>query len=422
MTERSFFMKRNLSCDVAVVGGGSAGIAAAIGAHDAGAKVLLLERNPYFGGQATHSQVHAYCGFCTNGDDWKQVVKGVGQRVLDKLHSMGRFDSFTYSPTGNLYVPQDPEYTKLALDELVEESGVDYLLCCQVVQADTEGGRIRRLTCADDAGLFTVEAEVYVDASGEANLSAMAGAPVEFHCDQSGCLVFRMGNVRHGMDYSPARIKAAVEQAIADGMTGFSASYGTVCRAQDTDDYTVNIISMQIPGLDAATQTKYEMEGRRQVHLYAKAFRIYLPGFENAYLIYSGPRMGYRESRRIAGEYQLCREDVKTSRKYPDTGIARGGWGAELHLGSEDVVFGEERGAKYFDIPLPCLRPKGMKNLWCGGRIISADLIAASSIRVMATGFATGQAAGVAAALSTGRDDYDTAAIRAELERQGALI
>ena len=63
-----------------------------------------------------------------------------------------------------------------------------------------------------------------------------------------------------------------------------------------------------------------------------------------------------------------------------------------------------------------------MKNLWCGGRIISADLIAASSIRVMATGFATGQAAGVAAALSTGRDDYDTAAIRAELERQGALI
>ena len=90
----------------------------------------------------------------------------MGQRVLDKLHSMGRFDSFTYSPTGNLYVPQDPEYTKLALDELVEESGVDYLLCCQVVQADTEGGCIRRLTCADDAGLFTVEAEVYVDASG----------------------------------------------------------------------------------------------------------------------------------------------------------------------------------------------------------------------------------------------------------------
>lgn len=66
---------------------------------------------------------------------------------LVKLHSMGRFDSFTYSPTGNLYVPQDPEYTKLALDELVEESGVDYLLCCQAVQADTEGGRCRPFYC-----------------------------------------------------------------------------------------------------------------------------------------------------------------------------------------------------------------------------------------------------------------------------------
>lgn len=415
-------MKRDMTYDVVVVGGGSAGIAAAIGAHDAGADVLLLERNAYFGGQATNSQVHSYCGFCTNGEDWQQVVKGVGQRVLDKLRSMGRFDKFVYSPTGNLLLYQDPEFTKLALDELVDESGVDYLLCASVIGAEVEDGRVTKLECMDDEGRFIVRGKAFVDASGEANLSAMAGAPVEFHCDQSGCLVFRMGNVKVGGDYSPKAIKKAVEQAMADGMTGFSATFGTVGRAQDTKDYTVNIISLTIPGLDAMTQTKFEMEGRRQVHLYANALKKYLPGFEDAYLIYSGPRMGYRESRRIVGEYQLCRDDVKSSRKYPETGIARGGWGAELHLGDSDVAYGEERGAKYFDIPLGALRPQGIKNLWCGGRIISADLIAASSVRVMGTGFATGQAAGVAAALSIGRDDYDAAAIRAELIRQGALV
>ncbi|MBQ3346488.1 MAG: FAD-dependent oxidoreductase [Synergistaceae bacterium] len=415
---------RNITCDVAVVGGGSAGIAAAIGAHDAGAKTILIERSPYFGGQATNAQVHSYCGFCTNGEDWQQVVKGAGQRVLDKLKELGHFDGFSKSPTGNLLVWQDPEYTKLALDDIVSEAGFDYLLCAGVIGADVKDGQIISLECADDNGRFTVNAKSFVDASGEANLSFMAGFKTEFHCEQSGGLVFRMGNVKTNRDYSPASIKSAIERAISDGMSGFSATFGTVGNVKGTNDYIVNIISLKIPGLDAETQTRFEMEGRRQVHAYAEAFKKYLPGFEDSWLISSGPKMGYRESRRIIGEYQLCQDDVKNSRKYPETSIARGGWGAELHIGDSDVTFGEERGAKYFDIPIGSLRPEGAQNLWCGGRIICADLIASSSIRVMGTGFATGQAAGVSAALSMNNSDgrYDVSAIRSELVRQGALV
>jgi hypothetical protein len=415
-------MNRHPEYDVAVVGGGSAGVAAAIGAHDAGAKTLLIERNSYFGGQATNAQIHSYCGFCTNGEDWQQVVRGVGQRVLDAMDEVGHFQGFAMSPTGNLLVYQDAEYTKLALDHVMERSGADYLLCASVVDARVTDGRIEELICSDDEGLFTVRAKAFVDASGEANLAALAGAPVEFHCEQSGCLIFRMGNVRVGGDYSPAAIRRALEAAQNSGMTGFSATFGTVAHAQDTKDYTVNIISLKIPGLDAETQTRMEMEGRRQVHLYAEAFRRFLPGFEDAYLIYSGPKMGYRESRRILGEYQLTRKDVQESRKDPEHSIARSGWGAELHIGDNDVIFAEERGAKYFDIPIGALKPKGVQNLWCGGRIISADLIASSSIRVMGTGFATGQAAGVAAALTLDRTEYDVQKIRAELLRQNAIV
>lgn len=407
--------------DVVVVGGGSAGVAAAIGARQAGAKTLLLERNPYFGGQATHSLVPAYCGFCTNGENWSQVVKGVGQMVLDRLKEMGRFDGFYTSPTGNLIARLDPEAAKLALDQLVQEAGVDYLLLAQVIGAKSEGGRVLEVEYLDDAGRTTVAADAFVDASGEANLAFLAGAPVEFHCDQTGSMMFRLGGVKPGADLSPKAMEAAVKAAQADGVTGFSALRGTAVPVPGCDDFLVNLISLRMPGLDARTLTQVEQEGRRQARLYADVFRRYIPGAEDAFLVQTGPRSGFRESRRIVGEYTLVKEDVKTSRKNP-TGIARGGWGAEIHVGDNAPEFTLERGAKYFDIPIAALRPQGFTNLWSAGRTISSDLTASASIRVMGTGFATGHAAGVAAALSRGRTDYDVTAIRAELQRQGALI
>lgn len=414
-------MDRELRYDIVVAGGGSAGVAAAIGACQAGAKTLLLERSPYLGGQATHSLVPAYCGFCTNGENWMQVVKGVGQQVLDRLARMGRFDGFYTSPTGNLIARIDPEVAKLALDQLVEEAGVDCLLYAQVIGARAEEGRVLGLECVDDAGRFHVTADAFVDATGDANLAFLAGAPVAFHSDQTGSLMFRLGGVKPGADLSPNAMQAAITAAKEAGVEGFSAVRGVAVPVPGCNDFLVNLISLKMPDIDAGTLTAVEKEGRRQARLYLETFRKYIPGAEDAFLVQTGPRAGFRESRRIIGEYTLVREDVKTSRKDP-TGIARGGWGAEIHVDNDDPTFTLERGAKYFDIPIATLRPQGYKNLWCAGRTISSDLTASASIRVMGTGFATGHAAGVAAALSRGKDDYDTGAIRAELTRQGALV
>ena len=213
----------------------------------------------------------------------------------------------------------------------------------------------------------------------------------------------------------------AITKAKNDGVVGLSASKGVAIPVQGTKDYLINLIVLDFPGLDSETLTKAEVEGRKQVHLYTELFKKYIPGMETSYLVASGPRCGLRESRRIIGDYTLIKDDVKTSKK-SDQGIARGGWGAELHVGVGETKWELERNAKYFDIPLGTLRPKGMKNLWCAGRTISTDLVASSSIRVMGTGFATGQAAGIAASFNCDGDDYDVKRIRSELLKQKALI
>ena len=416
-------MERKLTYDVVVVGGGASGLAAAVGASDAGKKVLLVERNPYLGGQATNSLVPAFCGFCTSGEKTDQVIKGVGQEVLDRMHKIGYFDDFKVTPsTGNRTVPQDPEITKMIFEEMLIDHKVDFILLCALTNATAVDGEIKSIECTDDEGKIIVEAKSFVDASGDANLAYLAGANVEFHHEQKGSMMFRMGGVKDSSLLSAENMENAINAAIADGVTGFTAKKGIAINVPHTNDYLINMIGLDFENLDARTLTQREIEGRKQARLYADTFKKYIKGMEDANLIQTGPKAGLRESRRVVGEYTLTKDDVKTSKKY-ETSIGRGGWGAELHKLEDngEASFAVERNDKYFDIPLGTLKAKGMKNLWCAGRIISSDLVASASIRVMGTGFASGHGAGVAAALSIEKEP-DVKEIQNELRRQGALI
>ncbi|MDF2803839.1 MAG: putative dependent oxidoreductase [Anaerocolumna sp.] len=420
-------MERFLSYDVVVVGGGSAGIAAAIGASQAGAKTILIERNPYFGGQVTHSNVAAYCGFFTHGKNPKQIVGGVGNMVLEKLKELGDYDGFKLSPAGNAIVVLNPETVKVALDELLTKSDVDILLHSQVIDVTKEDSKIKSIECVDDVGRFTVEGKMFVDATGDANLAYLANVETVFGdgngFSQASTLMLRIDHIPESVSLNPSILKEAINAAKADGMKYLTKESGIVLRKDSSTDYAFAILpSIRVDALDAQTLTNTEINLRRQAQDYIKAFRKYIIGMEKCTLVQTGPKVGIRESRRIVGEYTLTVDDVVNSIKNECT-IARGGWPIErhrdpnkmadyIHLGDDD----------FYDIPIGMIKPKASTNLWCGGRTVSADSIAFASVRVMGTSFATGHAAGVAAALTIDKEIYNVKEIQEELIRQGAII
>ena len=217
--------KKNVSAfDVIVVGGGSAGVAATVGAAKYGAKTLLIERSPFLKGQTTNCSIPTYDGFFTRADPFEQVVGGVGQAVINKLAWMNGCLQPTRSPWGNVMLPVNNEAVKFALDECIEESGAKCLLHTRVIGATVSDDEIRSIACVDDSGPFSVSAKVFVDASGECNLSAMAGgqvflpAPTEM---QVGTLLIRFGGVTPAADLRPQCFKEAITSAKRAGISPF---------------------------------------------------------------------------------------------------------------------------------------------------------------------------------------------------------
>lgn len=420
-------MIRNRHYDVIVVGGGAAGIAAAIGARKTGKKVLLIERNGSLGGQATNANVASYCGFFTHGDEPRQIVYGVGEEVLQRLHDMGYYDGYTLSPVKNAIVTLDVEATKKVMDDLALDYGIDFLLHCMMVEARTDerGEEILSVVCADDEGYCEFSADAFVDASGDGNLGAFAGAPFVFGDGKGGCYmstrVMRIDHVAPDVRFAPALLEKALLQAKADGFEHLTKESGIVFRTHE-DTVAAILPSVEVPALDSETLTRCEVDTRRQSQEYMAAFRKYFPGMEHARLVWTGNYFGMRDTRHLLGEYTLTGEDVLNAVKQPDA-VARGAWPCEMHVERNKMAqYLFVKDDDFYEIPLRCLKVQKLRNLWSAGRALSADHTAFASVRVMGIGFGTGHAAGVAAALTGKNESYNTEAIRAELNRQNARI
>jgi hypothetical protein len=404
--------------DVIVAGGGSAGVAAAIAASRCGARTLLLERAACLGGASTLRTVVTYCGLYTLAETPRQAVRGVAEEVLQGLRRMG-------AVTGpqrhrGVFVVFEPEAVKRVLDTLCAEAGVDVLLHAFVCGARREDGRITGITWQDHAGTHTARARAFVDASGEGDLAAFAGAATRYGNDglvNLGTLSTRFGGIPRDVSLTADQLA----QAVARGRGPFTKDRSVTLRLPISGDAVCYVASADYDPRDARSFSAAERSGREQAWAYLEAIRS-IPGCGNAYLISTGPEFGTRESRHVEATYRLTWEDV-VQRRPIDDAIALGAWGIEWHdRRTFESTFVNPPDNSVYEIPLRCLTSRDTANLFAAGRIVDADQKAGASVRVMGTAFATGQAAGVAAAEVAARGVVDPVAVRRALLQQGALI
>lgn len=408
-----------------VVGAGSAGSTAAIAAARTGARTMLIDRHGFLGGTST-AVLDTFYAFYTPGNEPRKVVSGIPDEVVARLSERGMAFERPNTYGAGTGITYDPESLKRVWDELVGESGVRLLLHGFVVGVENEDGRVAAVEVATKSGLRRIAASRIVDASGDADVCALAGAPYEAPGKnvQSLSTVFRVANVdvaraeslpkqdlwrlmreaRDSGDYALTRIEGSIHRTPHEGVM-----MALMTRVRNVD------------ATDADALTAAELEGRRQAHEYFRFLRERVPGYERSVLLSTSPAIGVRESRRIVGEHVLTAEEILAATRFDDQ-VARCGAPIEEHHAGDDTrwVYLEE-GATY-GIPYRSLQPQGLDNVLVAGRCFSATHDAHASARSMGTCMAMGQAAGTAAALAEEPKRLDPRTLRGRLRSDGADV
>ncbi len=387
--------------DVVVAGGGAGGVGAALGAARAGARVLLVEKYGFLGGAATNAQVLAYCGFYQQGTEPIKAVGGAADLVLDALRDLGlTCDPFCSPTTSNWIILLEPEAVKLALDRVLAAHGVEVLLHTRIAAVSRTADRIQSVTLAGMDGRTRVAAEAFVDATGDANLSLVAGVPCRTGSTagqlQAVSAPIRVGGRDMSVPVDRDAIKAAFRSYKGQWPSARDDG-GIYTEIPNTGELWWMMFDHPLADLSSTSFSQAERAGREAAHDYVALLREQVPGFERAYLVATGPQIGVRESRHPAARYELTGEDLATGRQRDD-GVAKAAWPMEDHSVAGQPRYAPIGGAGWASIPLDALRAKGLDNLYFAGRTIGADHQAYASIRVMGTAFATGDAAGTAAA------------------------
>ncbi len=415
--------------DVAVVGGGAAGVAAALGAARCGASVALVERYGFLGGAATNASVLAYCGLFKQGAQPQRCVAGAADIVLAELATLGQvIDAFRSPSTGNWILPLESEPLKLALDRVTLRAGVTLRLHSLLIDTEQRGAHLRAIHVADHAGTHTITANTFIDASGEADLAARAGNAVitgglEGHPLQAASLPLRIGGVPRDAPIDRQHLRATVRAHNATSPYPILRDDGgIIIRLPRSDEIWWLVVDITTGGILSADLSRAECHARELGWAYVQSLQRHMPGFANAYLLGTGPQLGIRETRHVATRARVTLADAREG-ILRDDGIALAGWPMENHHEPGNPVYAKIGGDGVFHVPLDALRADGVDNLWCAGRIIGADASAFGSVRVMGTAFATGHAAGVAAALQAKSTlDVTPAAVRQTLRAQGAML
>jgi hypothetical protein len=433
--------------DVAVLGGGPAGVCAAAAAARQGASVLLVERYGHFGGTATAANVNIWHSLYAT-DAQTRVVGGIPEEIIRRLQQRDAcYNQAKDGETGPWVICC--ETAKLVFDDVVLGSGAKVLLHTWVADVLTEGRCIEAVLVENKSGRGAIRAKRYIDCTGDADLVRRAGLPTQLGNAEGGCqppsLCFRvagsepdampLGNVQAELHRIPMDYNGQGYPTFLWGSRGV------------WDKSERMLAGVRVPWIncsDARDLTRAEIEGRYQMRWVLKHLKR-MPGWSEARLLDIASQIGLRESHRILADHQLQRMEVLHGVRFPDA-VLQGTYPVDIHNpagpgitfeyldGQVHHISGDRKREKWrwdgepadaplrttlcYQVPYRSLIPRELDNVLAAGRCIGAHHDAAGAIRVMINAMQLGQAAGIAAALTADRPnvrDLEPALLRRTL-------
>jgi hypothetical protein len=417
--------------DIVIIGGGPAGVGAAIAAGREGARVILVERMFCLGGTMTAGLVSKIAISYRN--------RGIAAEFLERID---RYQGTSYIQS-RPEVPVDPELAKLLLDRMViDEAGVDVRFGTTLTQVVKEGRRIKAVIVSNVSGLQAIRAKYFIDCTGDGQAGFLAGAAFMLGSEQGSfgsapSLLFRIAHVnvdkffdaleKDEETYKSGRTHQSPREMRelyrSDRYVFFADYMPLVKRRIDENPQMFNewerkvlttrgLVFLNQPqngvilvnstrilgfyGNDAAELSSAMVNGRHQAETIFRFMKTFLPGFENSIIMDTGSMLGIRESRRVVGDYVFCENDISDSARYEDAVVSHNG-GIEIHSSTGSGLMGSYPGGdRYYHIPYRSIIARDFDNLFIAGRCFSASHPALSAARNIACCIALGQAAGSA--------------------------
>lgn len=417
--------------DVVVVGGGFSGSIAAIAAARSQAKTLIVESGSCLGGSLTSNGVNPMMTFHAGE---KQVIQGITDELIVRLQALGKSPGHLQDPSNftATYTPFDAEAMKHELELMLHEAGGSVLYHAVLADVQQRENTIHNITVCTRSGLLTLEADMFIDASGDATLAAKAGVPVIKGRESDGksqpmTMTMKMGNVdreklRAWMIDNVDKLNNAyqvddIRHATRLSCHGFAAEFAAARAAGEITIPREDVLFFETntPGefvlntsrildhdaTDPWSLSHAEFVGRQQCRELEIFMQRVVPGFEDAIVLQTGPSVGVRSSCQIVGSYQLTAEDLLAQTHFDDT-IAISGYPIDIHSpDGEGTAHGQLPPGGMYGIPWRTMIASQANNLVVVGRCISATFEAQAAIRTTPTVGAIGQAGGIAAALSS---------------------